>query len=153
MFGGCARQSRQEALKQFRAEERSQTLLRQWLSPAQAEQYENHGHFDVVGSDTATRYRIRHGAAMNILELSGDGHVVHGLCFAPEGVAAVGDVMLAQKIALEKFELGALAIANKDARRGPGVVPEVVLICGMGLMLALSVALMWLFLYDLKIIL
>ena len=64
---------------------------------------------------------------MNILELSGDGHVVHGLCFGPEGVAAVGDVMLAQKIALEKFEFGALAIANKDARRGPGVVPEVVL--------------------------
>jgi hypothetical protein len=31
---------------------------------------------------------------------------------------ATGDVMLAQKIALETFELDALAIANHDGRQG-----------------------------------
>jgi hypothetical protein len=68
---------------------------------------------------------------MNILEL----------CFAPEGIVAVGDVMLAQKIALEKFELATLAIAKNDGTRlDPGTsAQEVVLVTGLGLMLALSV--------------
>jgi hypothetical protein len=41
----------------LRSEERSQDLLRQWLSPDQAEQYDLYQHFEVVGSDTGTRYR------------------------------------------------------------------------------------------------
>jgi len=36
-----------------------------------------------------------------------------GLCFVPMGHLVPGDVMLAQKIALETNEVGALAVANR----------------------------------------
>jgi hypothetical protein len=68
----------------------------------------------VVGSDTGKRYRIRRGAAMNIEELAADGYVTRRWCFAPEGASAIGDVMLAQKIALETFELEALVPRHSD---------------------------------------
>jgi hypothetical protein len=38
-------------------------------------------------------------------------------CFAPEGKLAVGDVLLAQKIALETMERETLAIANSQTFR------------------------------------
>jgi hypothetical protein len=47
---------------------------------------------------------------MNVYELK-EGGVV-GWCFVPEGYLAIGDVMLAQKIALESNERAALAVAN-----------------------------------------
>jgi hypothetical protein len=75
----------------------------------------------VVGSDTGTHYRIRRGSVMNIEELIGDGCVARRWCFAPEGAFAIGDV-LAQKIALETFELDVLAIANHDGPQGPGLL-------------------------------
>ena len=37
------------------------------------------------------------------------------LCFAPDGYLVPGDVMLAQKIALETDELATLAVANRLA--------------------------------------
>jgi hypothetical protein len=36
------------------------------------------------------------------------------LCFEPQGALPVGDVMLAQKVALELFEWETLAVANKS---------------------------------------
>ena len=45
-------------------EERSHDLLRQWLSPDQAAQYDKYERFEVVGSDT--RYRSLRGTMMNI---------------------------------------------------------------------------------------
>ena len=57
---------------------------------------------------------------MNIAELAANGRVTRRWCFAPEGALATGDVMLAQKIALETFELNALAIANHDGPQGVG---------------------------------
>jgi hypothetical protein len=104
----------------LRSEERSQDLLRLWLSPDQTQQYDKYQRFDVVGSDTGTRYRIHRGTAMNIEELTAEGYVTRRWCFAPDGAFAAGDVMLAQKIALETFELDALAIAKHDGPRGPG---------------------------------
>src|SRR5262252_3048900 len=103
---------------EIQSEERSQILLRQWLSPDQAEQYDKDQRFEVVGSDTGTRYRILRGTTMNIVELAANGRVARRWCFATEGALATGDVMLAQKIALETFELNALAIANHDGLRG-----------------------------------
>jgi hypothetical protein len=50
---------------------------------------------------------------MNIHELDGAGRPRVGWCFAPEGHLVAGDVMLAQKIALETDERGALAVANR----------------------------------------
>src|SRR5271170_7359026 len=69
-------------------------------------------------SNTGARYRIRRGATMNIEELTPNGYVTRRWCFAPEGALTTGDVMLAQKIALERFEVDALAIANHDGPRG-----------------------------------
>ena len=107
-----------EERSHLHSEERSQDLLRQWLSPDQADQYDKYQRFEVVGSDTGTRYRISRGTIMNIEELAANGYVTRRWCFAPEGTLATGDVMLAQKIALETFELDALAIANHDTQRG-----------------------------------
>ena len=50
---------------------------------------------------------------MNIHELDGAGRPRAGWCFAPKGHLVAGDVMLAQKIALETDERGALTVANK----------------------------------------
>jgi len=105
------RQSRNDRLH---AEEKGAALLRSWLSPPQAELWDYHRHFYVVGSDTGTYYRIRHGRAMNIDELDTGGRVVTRWCFGPRGHLAVGDVLLAQKIALETMELEALAKANSN---------------------------------------
>jgi len=61
-------------------------------------------YFEVIGSDTGKRYRIRHGRMMNVDKLDSVGNRVCEWCFLPEGKLAAGDVMLAQKIALETFE-------------------------------------------------
>jgi hypothetical protein len=95
------------------AEQKALTLLHPWLSPEQARQYKSQKHFEVIGSDTGSRYRIRHGHMMNIDQLDSAGNKVCGWCFVPEGDLAAGDCMLAQKIALETFESEALAIANQ----------------------------------------
>jgi hypothetical protein len=93
---------------------RAVQLLKQNLLPAQREQYERRNHFDVTGGDTGRRYRIRHGVQMNVEHLDHTGRPIRLLCFMPEGRLAVGDVMLAQKIALELFETEAVRIANKS---------------------------------------
>ena len=109
----CGCYSRAERAPTSEAEQKARALLRAWLSPEQARQYNSQKHFEVIGSDTGTRYRIRHGNAMNIDQLDAAGNKVCGWCFIPEGELAAGDCMLAQKIALETFETKALAIANQ----------------------------------------
>jgi hypothetical protein len=54
------------------AQQKALALLRLWLSPEQAAQYNSKKHFDVIGSDTGTRYRIRHGTNIDQLDSSGD---------------------------------------------------------------------------------
>jgi hypothetical protein len=100
-------------------EQKAHALLRVWLSSEQARQYNSQKHFEVIGSDTGTRYRIRHGNMMNIEQLDAAGNKVCGWCFIPEGELAAGDCMLAQKIALETFETKALAIANQRPAQRP----------------------------------
>jgi len=100
------------------AEERSQHLLRSWLSSEQLANYDTFGHFVVVGSDTGKRYRILKGRVFNIQELDAGGREYCTWCFAPDRVAT-GDVNLAQKIALENFENRALRIANRCSASTP----------------------------------
>jgi hypothetical protein len=100
------------------AQQKALALLRLWLSPEQAAQYNSKEHFDVVGSDTGTRYRIRHGQMTNIDQLDSAGEKVCSWCFVPEGNLAAGDCMLAQKIALETFETKVLAIASRSEGNG-----------------------------------
>jgi len=80
--------------------------------PEQLAQYEREGQFEVVGCHTGKRYRIRRVGHMNIDELSKQGSRVAVWCFGPQGYLPVGDVMLAQKIALETNEKAALQVAN-----------------------------------------
>jgi hypothetical protein len=96
-------------------EARGLRLLRAWLSPPQLEHFNAQAHFEVIGCDTGRRYRIKYGAAMNVHELDDEGRVKSGWCFVPQGHLVPGDVMLAQKIALEKFESRALLIAKRFA--------------------------------------
>jgi hypothetical protein len=100
------------------AERRGIALLQSWLTPEQAQQWDARGEFEVIGCDTGTRYLITRGKMMNVLQLDRTGKAVAEWCFRPEGKLAVGDVLLAQKIALEKMESRALALANTQSHRG-----------------------------------
>ena len=96
------------------AEKKAITLLRSWLTPEQDKQWQARREFDVVGCDTGTRYRVTYRAVMNVHQLDPDGRTVAQWCFAPEGGLAPGDILLAQKIALETMERKALALANSQ---------------------------------------
>jgi hypothetical protein len=112
-----------EALRRYRhraklqrgekAAEKAEALLIEWLSPAQLAQYESNRYFDVTGSHSGKRYRIRRKEHMNIDELDGSGARVAVWCFKPEGYLPVDDIMLAQKVILETDKRAALVIANQ----------------------------------------
>jgi hypothetical protein len=95
-------------------EEKSLRLLHSWLSPEQAQQWDALSEFEVVGSHTETRYRIRRGKVMNVHELDRAGNIVAHWCFAPRGDLPIGDVLLAQKIAIETMEREALKMARRN---------------------------------------
>jgi len=95
-------------------EARGLKLLREWLSAEQLAQFNVEGSFEVIGNHSEKRYRILHGTSMNVHEIDAAGRPLLCWCFVPNGGYLVaGDVMLAQKIALETDELAALAVANK----------------------------------------
>jgi hypothetical protein len=54
-----------------------------------------------------------YGTATNIFEIDETGRTVVGWCFLPSGGLVAGDVMLAQKIALETDERAALQVARR----------------------------------------
>ena len=94
-------------------------LLRENLSTDQCQQYDKHGYFDVTGGTSGKRYRIRHGRQMNVDELDNTGRPVRWLCFLPEGRLPTGDILLAQKIALELMEADALSVARPSLILSP----------------------------------
>jgi len=102
-------------------EARGRRLLRYWLSPEQQAQFDDKDYFEVVGCDSRRRYRIynrmTNGLMPNVYEIDDAGRPNVAWCFLPVGRLAAGDIMLAQKIALETDEHNALAIANKFTPR------------------------------------
>ena len=96
-------------------EARGRRLLRRWLSAEQLAQFDARNFFDVIGCHTAKRYRIYYANVANVEELDKVGRPIMRYCFIPKGALVPGDVMLAQKIALETDELAALAVANRFA--------------------------------------
>ena len=94
-------------------EARGLRLLRSWLTPLQRAQFDAKRSFDVTGCDSGKRYRVHYGAVSNVHEIDADGCPKIHWCFAPVGYLVAGDIMLAQKIALETNESGALAVANR----------------------------------------
>ena len=97
----------------YEARVRGLRLLEENLSPAQREQYDRYGYFDVTGGETGRRYRIKNRFQVNVQQLDKKGRAVRLLCFMPEGELVLGDVMLAQKLALELFESDTLKVANE----------------------------------------
>ena len=94
-------------------EGRSLILLRRCLSSEQLEQLAARGYFEVTGGDSQKRYRIYAGTSVNVCEVDEKGRRQEGLCFMPIGSLPIGDVMLAQKIALESCEREVRAVANR----------------------------------------
>ena len=102
-------------------EARGRRLLREWLSPDQRAQFDDKDYFEVVGCDSRRRYRIYNritdGGTPNVHEIDDAGRSKVTWCFLPAGRLVAGDIMLAQKIALETNEHNALAVANGFAPR------------------------------------
>jgi hypothetical protein len=115
----AARPSHQLHAERPQAEKKSLALLRSWLTPDQDAQWLRDQTFEVTGCDTGHRYRITASLSMNILELSPSGHAAAKWCFTPKGYMVIGDVLLAQKIALETMEMEALVVANKYRAPSP----------------------------------
>jgi hypothetical protein len=111
--------ARVEEICENSSEARGLTLLREWLPPEQLAQFDADGYFNVIGCQTGKRYRISHGATTNVHELDDTGRPIMGWCFVPAGQLVPGDVMLAQKIALETHEYTALAVANRFPAAAP----------------------------------
>jgi hypothetical protein len=110
-LGEVLRWHRELALNE--PEMRGRRLLRDWLSSEQLAQYDIYKYFDVVGCHTGSRYRIRYGTSANVYELDSSGRSIIGWCFIPRDDLVAGDVMLAQKIALETDESAALKVAKR----------------------------------------
>ena len=92
--------------------ERGLKLLREWLSQEQLAQFDANNYFEVIGCHSGKRYRICQGNGANIVELDDHARPTTGWCFVPGEHLVAGDVM-AQKIALETDERGALEKANR----------------------------------------
>jgi hypothetical protein len=112
-------------IEQNGPEARARRLLREGLSPDQRAQFDAKGYFEVTGFHTGRRYRIQYGTMTNVLELDDEMQPKIGWCFVPERALVAGDVMLAQKVALETDEAAVLAFANQFALRPPSL-PRVV---------------------------
>lgn len=89
------------------------SLFLSWLNPTQRKDYLRHDYFYVKGSDSGKLYRINKAVApFNVEMLNFDGTTKDRLCFVPRNCPFTGDIMLAQKIALETNEKEALRVAN-----------------------------------------
>ena len=93
-------------------DQRAHELLCANLNSAQLATFNACGRFEVIGGDTGRHYVIRNASMMNVDEMNADGECVKAWCFAPVGNLAQGDVLLAQKVALESFENEALLLAK-----------------------------------------
>jgi hypothetical protein len=97
------------------SERRALEFLKAHLSREQLKQFDREGTFDVVGGETGKVYRIGRGKQMNVHILGKRGEWIASLCFMPKGYLPMGDLLLAQKIALELYEDDVLRVANRAA--------------------------------------
>ena len=110
--------------KRMTPERRGVDLLLANLTPEQRRQYRRERNFDVVGGQSGTRYRLWHCFQQNIEELDGNGRRRWVWCFHPRETLVLGDVLLAQKTALELFESEAIRIAHGYSNFGANAGPH-----------------------------
>jgi hypothetical protein len=118
MVGGLLRRTWWRTASLFcgdRRYRRGLKLLKANLTSGQLYDLLTYRRFDVVGGASGRIYRINLTGARNVEELDRQGNCARRLCFFPEGQLVAGDVVLAQKVALEAFETEALAIANMSS--------------------------------------
>ena len=80
------------------------------------------GTSTLSGAIQEGKYRVHTGTTMNVNELDEAGRPKMGWCFVPSGSLVAGDIVLAQKVALEAFEFSALAAAKRfmpNSNAGP----------------------------------
>jgi hypothetical protein len=109
-------------------------LLAEHLSPEQRCEMDLKRGFTVMGGKTGVRYMISPGRISNVHVLNKQGQVIAKLCFGPAAgqdgyfreELPDGDIMLAQKIALEDAELEpqALRVANVRCSHTLRAYPE-----------------------------
>jgi hypothetical protein len=120
---GALRASAPASWRPMTPEQRGVALLLVNLTPRQRRQYVRDRHFDVIGGASGTHYRLWHSFQQNIEELDQDGRRRWIWCVHPRETLVVGDVLLAQKTALELYEPEAIRIAhcysNFSANSGP----------------------------------
>ena len=93
---------------------KAMNILKEWLSPQQLAQYEQYCYFDVTGSHTKRWYRIYTGGSYNVREITRGGRYITDYCFYPDNLHHLGDILLAQKVALETNEQEVLKVANSN---------------------------------------
>lgn len=94
--------------------ERADALLRSLLTPAQREQLDRDGHFDVTAQG-GRRYRLsKYSRSYNVSRLDLRGRVVERLCAYPKNSYALpmADQLIAQMLMLKSDEKAFLRIAN-----------------------------------------
>jgi hypothetical protein len=104
-----AARARREELRT--AQENAEHLLDRWLSPTQRHQLKQFRYFEVVGSDSGTKYRIYRDRTACQEQTKRRTNYCFVPCSATDNYLPHGDRMLAQKIALENFEEAALQVA------------------------------------------
>lgn len=102
------------------ADERAWRLLNDNLTREQQEQLASCGSFRVRGGQTGMIYEIHRRLRNFNVFVWLHGQQVERLCFGPVGTTHMGDIMLAQKIALESYESEALGVANRETLRHYG---------------------------------
>lgn len=116
---------RQQQRSDVSPDQRGIDLLAENLTAQQCRQFLAHGYFDVVGGESGKRYRIWHRLLQNVEEFDTRGIRVSVWCFHPSEAVPLGDVLLAQKTALELFEPDASRIAHKHLEFASAVAPHV----------------------------
>jgi hypothetical protein len=117
---GVASSARLRAASKM-AQKRVRGVAARLVISSTARQFDTNNYFEVTGSHTGRRYRVHYGTMSNVVEVDADGQPATGWCFVPERALAPGDVMLAQKIALETDEAGVLALAHRFSPRPPSL--------------------------------
>jgi hypothetical protein len=128
-FADCCRRianarSRPERTARSEADQRGIALLSENLTAEQRRQFALHRHFDVIGGQSGRRYRVWHCPLQNIEEFDARGNRICVWCFHPREPLVLGDVLLAQKTALELFESDALRIAHRYSDFASSMRPE-----------------------------